>query len=320
VVYNNINKIFSVKEKLENWMPGISMTVIHAKMRTEVIEKNLMDFIQKKFQVLISTTIIENGIDIPDVNTLIVMDAHRFGLTQLYQLRGRIGRGSRQAYAYFLIDSESVTDQARARLEAIRDFADLGSGYQLAEFDLKLRGAGSLLGNKQHGHIEALGFEYYHRMLMDTIDELKGEMEKKKEPECRFHFNYAIDQSYIPSPGERVSLYKRILEVGDLGKLDDLKLEMTDRYGRPPAAMERIYFAGFIRLLTRKYQIPEADVYLERLILKFQDPSRARSILDSDISKIIPLGPDEDDGIIFYFKKYTDFIEILKQHLCPLLS
>jgi len=171
VVYNDIEKIYSFQKDLERWLPSIPSVVIHAKMSNQDIETNLMDFIAHKYKVLLSTTIIENGIDIPDVNTLIILNADRFGLTQLYQLRGRIGRSHRQAFAYFLVHTMNLSDKAKSRLDAIREFADLGSGYKLAEFDLKLRGAGSLLGNRQHGHIEALGFDYYHQLLVDTIKE-----------------------------------------------------------------------------------------------------------------------------------------------------
>jgi len=272
IVYNSIDRIFSFKKDLRQWMPNVSSVVIHAKMNPEEIEANLMAFIDKKYRVLISTTIIENGIDIPNVNTLIILDADRFGLTQLYQLRGRIGRGNRQAYAYFLLRTMDITEKARARLDAIRDFADLGSGYKLAEFDLQLRGAGSLLGNKQHGHIEALGFEYYHRLLVKTIKELKGEIETKKEGKVNIHFSYSVDSAYIKNSSERIMFYRRILEAGDFQSLEDLKMELEDRYGRRPESIEKIFFAGFVRVLVREWAIDEVDVFLDKLVIKFIDP------------------------------------------------
>lgn len=273
IVYNDIERIYTFKEQLEKWLPQVAAEVIHARMKTQEIETNLMNFIARRFRVLISTTIIENGIDIPNVNTLIVLDADRFGLTQLYQLRGRIGRGNRQAYAYFLVRTMSLSDKARARLDAIREFADLGAGYKLAEFDLKLRGAGSLLGNRQHGHIEALGFDYYHSMLVKTVKELKGEIDTTQEGRVNIHFSYAIDSSYIRSGAERISLYRRILEADKFTDLDELRDELEDRYGRLPESIEKIFYAGIIRVLVRHLQIEEVDVYLDRLMIKFRDPA-----------------------------------------------
>jgi transcription-repair coupling factor (superfamily II helicase) len=266
IVYNDIEKIYSFKEQLEQWLPQISSVIIHAKMKSEEIETNLLDFINKRYRVLISTTIIENGIDIQDVNTLIVQDANRFGLTQLYQLRGRIGRGNRQAYAYFLVKTMNIPDKAKARLEAIREFADLGAGYKLAEFDLKLRGAGTLLGNRQHGQIEALGFDYYHQMLVKTIKEMKGEMDKEKESKINIHFSYTIDPDYIKNTGERITLYRQILEAKSFEHIEEIKAELEDRYGRAPDSIEKIFFAGMIRVFAKKHQLEEVDLYLDKLV------------------------------------------------------
>ena len=271
IVYNNIEKIYTFKEEVETWLPQVSSVVIHAKMKSDEIEKNLMNFINKQYQVLISTTIIENGIDIPGVNTLIVLNADRFGLTQLYQLRGRIGRGNRQAFAYFLVKTMSISDKAKARLDAIREFADLGSGYKLAEFDLKLRGAGSLLGNKQHGHIEALGFDYYHQLLVKTIKELKGEIEKKKEGKINIHFSYSIEPGYIENSSERITLYRRILEAEEFEVMEELRMELIDRYGKLHDSLEKIFFAGMMRVLVKKCQLEEVDVYLDKVVVKFPD-------------------------------------------------
>ena len=267
IVYNNIERIFSFKEKLAQWLPDISIGVLHAKLNSETIEKNLLDFIHKKYSVLLSTTIIENGIDIPAVNTLIVVDADRFGLTQLYQLRGRIGRSNRQAFAYFLIDPErhGISDTAQKRLEAIRQFSDLGSGYKIAEFDLMLRGAGSLLGNRQHGHIEALGFDSYLELLNQTIETLKGKEEDKASGGLRVHFPYSIDERYIADTSERIGAYKRILEASKIGDIDRLKDELEDQYGRLPAEMDRVFYVGAVKLFARKYQWSGADVFIDRV-------------------------------------------------------
>ncbi len=309
IVYNNINKIYTFKEDLQKWLPGIPVAVLHARMKNEEIEKNLMDFIEKKFRVLLSTTIIENGIDIPDVNTLIVVDADRFGLTQLYQLRGRIGRGNRQAYAYFLVQSMSVSDKARSRLDAIREFADLGSGYKLAEFDLKLRGAGSLLGNKQHGHIEALGFDYYHRLLNNTIKELKGEKEKREEAGVSINFSYSIDPGYIKDSAERIGFYRKILEAEEPEQIDELRAEINDRYGRMPDSIEKIFYAGLVRVLAKRCNFEKTDVFLDKLVVTFSDPADRERMLTEDAAGIYTTEVIDENTTAFYFRDYAAFIE-----------
>ncbi|MCP5051566.1 MAG: DEAD/DEAH box helicase [bacterium] len=287
IVYNNIERIYTFQKDLEKWIPGISSTVLHAKMKTQDIETGLMDFIGKRYRVLLSTTIIENGLDIPGVNTLMILNAERFGLTQLYQLRGRIGRSNRQAYAYFLVKSMEITDKAKSRLDAIREFADLGSGYKLAEFDLKLRGAGSLLGNKQHGHIEALGFDYYHQLLVKTIKELQGDEKKSDEGKINIHFSYSIASDYIKNSMERIVLYRRILEAEDFDRIEELRVEMADRYGRAHPSIEKIFFAGMVRVMMRKYQLEEVDVYLDRVIINF--PDNARSYVRLEAARKLPV-------------------------------
>ena len=265
IVYNNIQRIFNFREKLAGWLPDIPIGVIHAKMKNETIEKNLLDFITKKFRVLISTTIIENGIDIPTVNTLLVVDADRFGLTQLYQLRGRIGRGSHQAFAYFLIDTAKgdISEKARKRLAAIRDFSELGSGFKLAEFDLLLRGAGTLLGQRQHGHIEALGFDYYLELLQQTIASLKGQQPEGAALELKVHFAYSLSRDYIADTADRVEVYRRILNADDVDELVRFQEELRDRFGALPPEMERTFYVGAVKLFAKKNRWRRVDVFAD---------------------------------------------------------
>ncbi|MGH9856913.1 MAG: helicase-related protein, partial [Acidobacteriota bacterium] len=175
-VHNRVETIHSIAAMIKRLVPEARIAVAHGQMDESDLEKVMMQFIHHEFDVLVSTTIIENGIDIPLVNTLIVNRADRFGLSQLYQLRGRVGRSHRRAYAYFLIPSErELTPIARRRLAALREFTELGSGFRLAALDLEIRGAGNLLGGEQHGHIAALGFELYCRLLEQTVKEMQGE-------------------------------------------------------------------------------------------------------------------------------------------------
>jgi transcription-repair coupling factor (superfamily II helicase) len=313
IVYNNIDRIYSFKERLQQWLPEISLGVIHARMKNEVIEKTLMDFIGQKFRVLISTTIIENGIDIPAVNTLVVIRAERYGLTQLYQLRGRIGRSNRQAYAYFLVSSPHIPDKAKARLEAVREFSDLGSGYKLAEFDLKLRGAGSLLGNKQHGHVEALGFDYYLELLNRTIKELKGETEKRQEMAFNIHFSYSVERDYIQSEVERIAFYRSVIEAEKLEGLEEIKRDLIDRYGKPPAGVEKIFSVSAIRVIARRQGFAGVDLYDDRLVIKFPDASpsirRLSGLLNGRLSG--------QDTIEFTFHHLQDFVSGFTDSLAP---
>lgn len=317
LVYNDIEGIYGFQEKLRSWLPDVSMTVIHAKMRAETIEKNLMDFIHKKFRILISTTIIENGIDIPDVNTLIVMNADRFGLTQLYQLRGRIGRGSRQAYAFFLVDSPRISDKARSRLQAIREFADLGSGYKLAEFDLKLRGMGSLLGNRQHGHMEALGFDYYMKLLQQMIRELKGESEEEWEPRMKIHFPYSIDRDYISDSSERIRYYKKILDARRISEIAGLRDELIDRFGPFGKNIEYIFLVSLVRVMARNFYLQEVDV--------FRDSIRVRqSITDDSVKtkfraflKTIRHEPVDHQRYTVFFENFQELYRSLENIFGP---
>jgi len=267
VVFNDIERIFHFRDQLAAWLPDVAITVIHAQMPTADIEKNLMDFIAGKFRVLLSTTIIENGIDIPKVNTMIVLNADRLGLTQMYQLRGRIGRSTRQAYAYFLVDPQrtAVTDKAKKRLDAIREFSELGSGYKLAEFDLSLRGAGALLGNRQHGHVEALGYDYFLELLQQAIREFKGEAEEEKALAMRVHFPYAISEEYIGNTSERIRTYRRILETREPAELEALRAELRDRYGHMPESMEKIFYVGAVKLFARLYGWEKVEIYSDRV-------------------------------------------------------
>ncbi len=269
VVYNNIERIFQFRDQLASWLPDVPIVVVHARMPTALIEKNLMEFIAGKFRILLSTTIIENGIDIPRVNTLVVMNADRLGLTQMYQLRGRIGRSTSQATAYFLVDAQKggVSELARKRLDGIREFSELGSGYRLAEFDLTLRGAGALLGNRQHGHVEALGYDYFLELLRQTIRGLKGEAAEEKDLVLRVHFPYAIGEEYIAGTPERIAAYRRILEAREPAELQSLRDELRDRYGQPPAGMEKIFYVGAVKLFARLYGWEKADVHPDRVLV-----------------------------------------------------
>ncbi len=315
IVYNSINKLYSFKEELSGWLDNISIAVIHAKMRTTEIDKNLSDFIEGKHHILLSTTIIENGIDINNVNTMIVIDADNFGLTQLYQLRGRIGRGKRQAYAYFLIKKENLTEKAQLRLEGIREFSSIGSGFKLAEYDLKLRGAGALLGNKQHGHIEALGFEYYNNMLKRTIEELKGEKHKDWEGKININFNYAIDKGYIENSLERMKFYSEIAEAQSFSDIDRIKTNISNIYGSPGKEIEKIFFIGKVKLLSKQFNCERVDISTTNIVFKFSDLDLTKIRFSQDFIESYTPVVKEDKTLSFSFINYDTFLNELKENL-----
>ena len=196
----------------------------------------MLDFVAHKYDVLLATTIIENGLDIPNANTIIINRADRYGLSQLYQLRGRVGRSDRRAYAYLLIPPEdTLSPVAKKRLAAIHEFSDLGSGFRVAALDLEIRGAGNLLGGEQSGHIEAVGFEMYMKLLEQTVRELKGEeIEDEVRATVNLRVDLRIDDDYIPDMNQRLMVYRRMAAVRTDDELDRLVLEVRDRYGPPP--------------------------------------------------------------------------------------
>ena len=275
VVYNNIEKIDSFREFLVKILPGLSIGVIHAKMESRLVERTLMDFLTQRTSLLLSTTIIENGIDIPNVNTLIVVDAQNFGLAQLYQLRGRVGRSQRKAYAYLLINSrEALTPKARQRLKAIQEFQDLGSGFRLAAMDLEIRGAGNLLGAEQHGNLEQVGFEYYLRLLENAVKELKGEkVEEEASPEINLPLSYAVPEGYLSSSSQRLTLYQRLSSLQDEVSLDALASEIADRFGPPPLEVENLLFSIRIRFLCKRLKIEKLDLSARTLRILFSPGS-----------------------------------------------
>ena len=201
----------------------------------------MLAFMRHEADILVATTIIENGLDIPLCNTIIINRADRHGLSELYQLRGRVGRSDRRAYAYLLIPPDrDLTDLARRRLAALKEFSDLGAGFKIAALDLELRGAGNLLGGQQSGHIEAVGFELYTTMLERTVRELKGEVrEEAPETQLNLGLNIRIPADYIPEENQRLRMYKRVAGVETESQLADVAAELGDRYGTPPAAVQQ---------------------------------------------------------------------------------
>jgi transcription-repair coupling factor (superfamily II helicase) len=250
-VHNRIESIDAIREMLERWLPQIRFVVGHGQMPEKQLESTMNDFLNRKYDCLISTMIIESGLDLPNVNTMIVNRADRFGLAQLYQLRGRIGRSNRQAYAYLLTPPNlSVSDPARKRLDAIRDCSYLGAGYQLAMHDLEIRGAGEIFGAKQSGFLHSVGFDLYQRMLSEAIGDLKVDSNIAApsetaipdfEPKIEFPFDAFLPTDYIERPEQRLELYRQLSSVQEYKDFKNVISDTVDRYGNPPQQAQSLF-------------------------------------------------------------------------------
>jgi transcription-repair coupling factor (superfamily II helicase) len=260
-VHNKVRSIKKIAGDLSRLFPQARIGIAHGQMAEEQLEDIMIDFLEKKYDILVCTTIIEIGLDIPNVNTIIIDDAHKFGLSQLYQLRGRVGRTDRRAYAYFLYPSyRSISDTAKKRLQAIKEFSELGSGFKLAMRDLEIRGAGNLLGREQHGSVSDVGFNLYCHLLEEAIKELREEKERKEEekeitPVIDIKIDAYISGGYIPDLKQRVLIYKKLAEIKDLEDLDRVKEELRDRYGIYPRELRNLLEIIYLKIFLRKLGI-----------------------------------------------------------------
>ncbi len=256
-IHNRIETIESLRQRLERLLPGLSMQVAHGQMPERELASIYDRFLEHRTDILISTAILEAGIDIPDLNTIIVDRADLFGLADLHQLRGRVGRGDKQGYALFIVPKRT-TDDAKKRLASIRAYAGLGAGYRLAVRDMELRGVGNLLGTEQHGHVNSIGFMLYTRLLSEAVARLKGE-EWFDEPVLDISYGAYLPESYIGEQAERVSLYKRLLSVEEEQEIDALKDELEDRFGKMPETAVKILEIARVRALARTKRVTKVS-------------------------------------------------------------
>ena len=258
-LHNTVENINALAARISHDIPEARVTVAHGQMSKDMLEKIWSDMITGEIDILVSTTIIETGIDVPNANTLIVDNAHRLGLSQLHQLRGRVGRSPRRAYAYFTYPrSGALTDVQRKRLEAIREYAEFGAGFRIALRDLELRGAGNLLGAQQHGHLDAVGYDLYVKLLERAVLEERGEKVEEK-PECivNLSFDACLPERYVKAATQRMSLYKRISLIASQYDLDDMTDELLDRYGDLPVAASNLLEIALIRSLAQNAGITQ---------------------------------------------------------------
>jgi len=270
-VHNNIQSISKIARKLQQLVPEVRLDIAHGRMSENDLEQVMYRFLNKEFDMLVCTTIIESGLDIPSANTIIVNRADRFGLAQIYQLRGRVGRSDEQAYAYLIIPHESMlTKDAQKRLKVLMEHSDLGSGFQIAMNDLKIRGGGTILGASQSGHIAAVGYDMFLKLMENAVAEIKGETPLEPlNPEINFRMSAFLSESYIPDIDQRMAAYRRLARMTELTEINDFKNELIDRYGKPPEEANNLLFKIMLKILSQKAGIARLDLIGRQMHLQF---------------------------------------------------
>jgi transcription-repair coupling factor (superfamily II helicase) len=287
-IHNRVESIYSLANLVTKLVPKARVVVAHGQMGEKELEKVMLKFIRDEADVLVATTIVENGLDIPRANTILINRADRLGLAELYQLRGRVGRSPVRAYAYLLVPPERILSEiARKRLAAMKEFSELGAGFRIAALDLELRGAGNMLGRQQHGHIEAIGFDLYVQMLERAVAKLKGQ---EAAPELRTTISLGMDlripQEYIPSENLRLRTYKRISSVASEDEKQDVRKELEDRFGQLPKSVENLLEFALLKSISERLHIASVERQGTKLALRFHpetplDPATLVNVIRS---------------------------------------
>jgi transcription-repair coupling factor (superfamily II helicase) len=272
-VHNNIQSIDKIAGKLQRLVPQVRLAVAHGRMDEDDLEQVMFRFMNREIDMLVCTTIIESGLDVATANTIIVNRADRFGLAQMYQLRGRVGRADEQAYAYLLIPHESLLGRdAQKRLKVLMEHSDLGAGFQIAMSDLKIRGGGTILGASQSGHIAAVGYDMFLKLMENAIADLKGEETiEPLDPEINVNFSAFLSESYIPDIDQRMSAYRRLAKMTELQQLADFKAESLDRFGPLPAEAENLLLKIMLKVLAKTAGVSRLDLVGRHLSLNFSE-------------------------------------------------
>lgn len=303
-VHDRVQSIEKIASYLQKYLPEIKFGIAHGQMRPSDLESVIHDFLNKKYHVLIATKIIESGIDIPNVNTIIINRADRFGLAELHQLRGRVGRSDRQAYAYLLVPSlNTITKNAVRRLQAIEEYTELGEGFNISMRDLEIRGTGNLLGTEQSGAIDSVGFDMYVKLLDEAVEELKlsefkeefkdlPKHREKSEPTIDTFFEIGIPKNYMPEQGDRLSFYTSLFSIINIEEIDEIRDEIRDRFGKEPVIVNRLILSAVLRFNA-------SFALFEKIIIK-----KEKSVI------ILPRGDRED----FYKDKFSKLLNHIYQH------
>ncbi|MBR2098467.1 MAG: transcription-repair coupling factor, partial [Firmicutes bacterium] len=276
VVYNRVSSIQTVARKIRELVPEANVVVGHGQMGERELEDVMMKFLEGEYNMLVATTIIESGLDIPNVNTMIIMDADRFGLSQLYQLRGRVGRSNRMAYAYLVYKKDKVLSEvAEKRLRAIREFTEFGAGFRVAMRDLELRGAGNILGVEQSGHMLSVGYELYCKLVEETVRELQGGAAEEAQHEADTSVELGIPaflpESYVADELTRLSMYKRIAAITSEEDKFEVTDELLDRFGDLPKPAQNLLDIALIRSMASRCGISKVALQHRKLVLLFEE-------------------------------------------------
>lgn len=320
-VYNRVETIDKMRAHLAEMLPDARIQTAHGQMPEELLEQVMVDFYEGKYDILVATSIIENGLDVANANTIIVYDADRFGLSQLYQMRGRVGRSTHMAFAYFTYQADKVlTEVAEKRLQAIKEFAELGAGFKIAMRDLEIRGAGNLLGAQQHGHIANVGFEMYCHLLEEAVQDLKSDVKVSKpkvEPVLEMNVEAYLDGDYIGNAMHKIEIYQRIAAIRTKEHISVLLDELIDRFGEPPESVMNLLAVARIKNFARTLGVRSIIEKMNRIEITFSDAPnleiehmlKLKSLLGALI-KIIP-GPPEVIQLKLtpsYHKKVLNFV------------
>jgi transcription-repair coupling factor (superfamily II helicase) len=314
-VHNRVETIYEIAARVQELVPRARVIVGHGQMSEVDLEKVMLKFIRHEADVLVATTIIENGLDIPLCNTIIINRADRHGLSELYQLRGRVGRSNRRAYAYLLVPPDvELTPLARRRLAALKEFSDLGAGFKIAALDLELRGAGNLLGGQQSGHINAVGFELYTSMLDRTVREMKGEVAKEEAAvQLNLGINIRIPAEYIKEENQRLRMYKRVAGVESEAQLTDVREELSDRYGEPPAAVRNLLEYARLKLASQRMGVAAIDRRRDQVTIRFTPEA---AVDPEKLAKFVAGQPGAQfspSGVLKFSLKATQAEEVLER-------
>ncbi len=310
-VHNRVSSIESVRTKLEKIVPEVRIVVGHGQLSTEILEKRMTDFLNHKYDLLLSTAIIESGLDLPNVNTIIIDKAGSFGLADLHQLRGRVGRSLRQGFCYLIVSGE-LKGKARERISTIKTYSELGSGFKISLKDLEIRGAGEILGKEQHGRIATIGYKLYLKILNEAIKKAKGEtIIEKPEVEVSLQGSFYIPKNYISEEDERIELYRKISSAENLTEVDKIEKEIKDRFGKIPSNVTRILKWARIKILAEAAEITKIDEGI-----KYFACEMGKAIDKAQIEKLI----STIDGIKFSYKEKTVTISVPRDSIFEFLE
>ncbi len=313
-VHNRVDTIFMRAAFIQEMIPQCRIGVGHGQMGESELEKVLLGFMKHEYDVFVCTTIVENGLDIPLANTIIIENAERYGLSELYQLRGRVGRSNRRAYAYLLVPADTqLSEVARKRLAALKEFSDLGAGFKIAALDLELRGAGNLLGGEQHGHIEAVGYDTYVRLLEETVKELKGEeVPLEIHSTLNLGLDIRIPTEYIADEAQRLRSYKRIADVKDDEQAQKIAEELADRYGTPPSEVSNLLRFSLLKTWAQRAGVESIDRRQNVANVKFHPGSKIDPLRLMELVRNSPNAQFTPAGVLKWpLKPYTDPADLI---------